>query len=158
MVGITMKVLCAMMACMFLSISYTEAALACPAVASFFAPCIKYLITSGGPIPPSCCNGLKELNNVAKTTPDRQTACGCIINFYKSSPNINNDNAAGLAGKCGVNIAYTNPTTDCTKAGPENLNAQCEHLKNMPPAVSSAACSLCRLVKPPNQKKKLKPN
>nr|GEW45854.1 hypothetical protein [Tanacetum cinerariifolium] len=47
-------------------------------------------------------------------TPDRQQACNCLMNFYKSSP-INHDNGVGLSGKFGLSITYTSPTTNCTK-------------------------------------------
>ena len=114
-VATLMKVLCVIVACMVSSMPYTEAALPCPAVSSFFAPCVKYLITTDGVVTPSCCDGLKKLSNAAPTTADRQQACNCLLTFYKSSSAINQDKAVGLSGKCGLSITYTSPTTDCTK-------------------------------------------
>ncbi|PWA94728.1 non-specific lipid-transfer protein [Artemisia annua] len=139
MVATLMKVLCVIVACMVVSMPYMEAAIPCPAVSSFFAPCVKYLITSGGAVPPTCCDGLKKLSNAATTTPDRQQACNCLLNFYKSSSSINQDNAVGLSGKCGLSITYTSPTTDCANSLHGGVDAIYGGCYSMPycPAVSS---------------------
>ncbi|KAM0006269.1 Non-specific lipid-transfer protein [Helianthus debilis subsp. tardiflorus] len=69
-----------------------------------------------GAVPPACCSGVKSLNSAAKTTPDRQTACGCLKSAYSSNSGINAGNAASLPGKCGVSIPYKiSPGTDCSK-------------------------------------------
>ncbi|GKC84134.1 non-specific lipid-transfer protein-like protein [Tanacetum coccineum] len=116
MAGMMMKVLCVMVACMVLSAPYTEAAISCGQVTASLAPCIQYLRGPGGAVPPGCCNGVKGLNNAAKSTPDRKTACGCLKNAYGSIPGIKPANAAGLPGKCGVSIPYKiSPNTDCSK-------------------------------------------
>ncbi|KAG5552826.1 hypothetical protein RHGRI_010810 [Rhododendron griersonianum] len=73
--------------CMVVAAPHVEAAISCGQVVSSLSPCISYLRSSGGAVPAPCCNGVKSLNNVAKTTPDRQTACKCI----KSA-------AAGISG------------------------------------------------------------
>uniref|UniRef100_A0A251UI74 Non-specific lipid-transfer protein n=1 Tax=Helianthus annuus TaxID=4232 RepID=A0A251UI74_HELAN len=68
-----------------------------------------------GPVPPACCGGVKGLNNAAKLTPDRQTACGCLKSVYASNSGINLGFASDLPGKCGVNIPYKiSPSTDCS--------------------------------------------
>ncbi|XP_076887049.1 non-specific lipid-transfer protein-like [Bidens hawaiensis] len=110
MAKIAMMVLCAVV----VVAPYAEA-LSCGQVSSSLAPCIGYL-TKGGVVPPGCCNGVKSLNNAAKTTPDRQAACNCLKSAYGSINGIKAANAAGLPGKCGVSIPYKiSPSTDCSK-------------------------------------------
>nr|AVN68376.1 lipid transfer protein 2 [Artemisia annua] len=114
MASMTMRVLCVIAACMVVVAPYAEA-LSCSEVTSKLAPCFNYL-KSGGKVPPACCDGVKGLNSAAKTTPDRKTACTCMKSAYKSYNGINADNAAGLPGKCGVNIPYKiSLSTDCNK-------------------------------------------
>ncbi|KAJ0478317.1 putative plant lipid transfer protein/Par allergen [Helianthus annuus] len=114
MAKMAMMVLCAVVTCMVVVAPYAEA-LSCGQVSSSLAPCIGYL-TKGGAVPPACCNGVKGLNNAAKTTPDRQAACGCLKSAYNSISGINAGNAASLPGKCGVSIPYKiSPGTDCSK-------------------------------------------
>ncbi|XP_071698942.1 non-specific lipid-transfer protein Lac s 1-like [Rutidosis leptorrhynchoides] len=101
------------MACMFVSTSYTEAALRCIDISNVFSWCMEY-VKARAPLSPDCCEHLKALNNEAKTTEDRQQICKCIRIDYGQSLKIKNDIAAGLDGKCGVNLG-TNPSTDCNK-------------------------------------------
>ncbi|MBO8589692.1 non-specific lipid-transfer protein [Staphylococcus aureus] len=106
---------CMTFASMLLVAPLAEAAISCGTVTSSLAPCIPYL-RSGGALPPACCKGVSSLNSSAKTTPDRQTACGCLKNAYNSIKGIQPALAAGLPGKCGVSIPYKiSPTTDCSK-------------------------------------------
>ena len=115
MAGMMMKALCVMVAFMVLSAPYTEATISCGQVVTNLAPCLGYL-RSGGQIPGPCCNGVKSLNAAAKSTPDRKAACGCLKSAYSANPGLNAANAAGLPGKCGVNIPYKiSPNTDCSK-------------------------------------------
>ncbi|GKC28202.1 RNA-directed DNA polymerase, eukaryota, partial [Tanacetum coccineum] len=100
-------------ACMLVAAPCAEA-ISCGQVVSSLAPCLSYL-QKGGPVPPACCSGVKALNNAAKSTPDRQTACTCLKNAYSANSGISSSNAAGLPGKCGVSIPYKiSPGTDCT--------------------------------------------
>ncbi|KAM0067739.1 putative plant non-specific lipid-transfer protein/Par allergen [Helianthus debilis subsp. tardiflorus] len=107
-------VLCLIMACMVVVAPYAEA-ISCVQVVSALAPCFGYL-TKGGPVPPACCGGVRGLNNAAKTTPDRQTTCGCLKSVYASNSGINLGFASSLPGKCGVNVPFKiSPSTDCAK-------------------------------------------
>ena len=107
--------ICMTFASMLLVAPLAEAAISCGTVTSYLAPCIPYL-RSGGNLPTACCNGVSSLNKMASTTPDRQTACGCLKNAYNSISGIKPALAAGLPGKCGVSIPYKiSPTTDCSK-------------------------------------------
>ncbi|XP_074313775.1 non-specific lipid-transfer protein 1-like [Silene latifolia] len=96
---------------------WTDGALTCGAVAQSLVPCLNYFRGGGiGSVPPGCCNGIRSLNNNARTTPDRQTVCGCLKEAANSLRNINIGLAASIPPKCGVNIPYKlDPATDCSK-------------------------------------------
>ncbi|KAI3511553.1 hypothetical protein L1887_18708 [Cichorium endivia] len=109
-----MMVLCVVLACMVVAAPYAEA-ISCGQVFSSLGPCLGYL-TNGGAVPQGCCSGVAALNNAATSTPDRQTACGCLKSAYAANSGIKPSNAASLPSKCGVNIPYKiSPDTDCTK-------------------------------------------
>ncbi|XP_076887819.1 non-specific lipid-transfer protein-like [Bidens hawaiensis] len=108
------KVMCLVLVCMVVGVPCTEA-ITCGQVVSALVPCLGYL-TKGGAVPPACCAGVRGLNNAAKSTPDRQTACGCLKGVYASNSGINLGFAGSLPGKCGVNVPYKiSPSTDCSK-------------------------------------------
>lgn len=111
------KVACVVvLMCMVVAAPHVEAAISCGQVVSSLSPCISYLRSSGGAVPAPCCNGVKSLNNVAKTTPDRQTACKCIKSAAVGISGINYGLVSSLPGKCGVNLPYQiSPSTDCSK-------------------------------------------
>ncbi len=90
-------------------------ALTCGQVASSVRPCLTYL-RGGGPLTPPCCNGVRGLNSLAKTTADRQQACNCLKSLANNTTNLLPPRAAGLPGKCGVSVGYPISTsTDCSK-------------------------------------------
>nr|ADR66950.1 non-specific lipid transfer protein [Prunus sargentii]ADR66951.1 non-specific lipid transfer protein [Prunus sargentii]ADR66952.1 non-specific lipid transfer protein [Prunus sargentii] len=98
--------------CMVVSVPIAQA-ITCGQVSSNLAPCIPY-VRGGGAVPPACCNGIRNVNNLARTTPDRQAACNCLKQLSASVPGVNPNNAAVLPGKCGVNIPYKiSPSTNC---------------------------------------------
>ncbi|KAD5960833.1 hypothetical protein R6Q59_013890 [Mikania micrantha] len=108
------SVICLVLACMVVMAPCAEA-ITCGQVVSSLAPCLGYL-TKGGNVPPACCGSVRGLNDAAKTTPDRQTACGCLKGAYASNSGINLLYASSLPGKCGVNVGYKiSPSTDCSK-------------------------------------------
>ncbi|XP_058075335.1 non-specific lipid-transfer protein 1-like [Magnolia sinica] len=106
---------CLVLAFALITSPHAEAAITCGQVVGALSPCISYLRT-GGALPPACCKGIQTLNNSAKTTADRQAACGCIKSASAGISGLNYGLAAGLPGKCGVSIPYKiAPSTDCTK-------------------------------------------
>ncbi|XP_030466790.2 non-specific lipid-transfer protein 1-like [Syzygium oleosum] len=89
------------------------AAVTCSQVTTTLAPCIGYL-RGAAPLPDTCCSGVKSLNGAAQTTADRQAACRCLQSAAGSIPGIDFNLAAGLPGKCGVNVPYKiSPSTNC---------------------------------------------
>lgn len=109
------KLLSALVLCMLVTGPLSVQAMTCGQVTSSLATCIGYL-RGGGILTPSCCNGVRSLNNAARTTPDRQAACKCLKSAAGSVSGLNLGNAAGLPKACGVNIPYKiSPSTDCSK-------------------------------------------
>ncbi|CAA7032221.1 unnamed protein product [Microthlaspi erraticum] len=91
-------------------VASVDAAISCGTVVSKLAPCGGYLSKGGAP-PKPCCDGVKSLNSMAQTTPDRQAACNCLKSAAKG---INPSLASGLPGKCGVSIPYPiSMSTNC---------------------------------------------
>ncbi|KAI3956596.1 hypothetical protein MKW92_034325 [Papaver armeniacum] len=109
------KLACVVLAFMVVAAPYAaEGAITCPTVTQKMAPCLGYLL--GGAVSPNCCPNVVSLLGMAKSTPDRQAACGCLKTAAKAMPNLNMAKAAALPGLCKVNIPYKiSPTTDCSK-------------------------------------------
>nr|GMD43265.1 non-specific lipid-transfer protein 1-like [Ipomoea batatas] len=101
--------------CMVVVAPHAEAAINCGTVAGSLGGCFNY-ITGKGQLTPGCCAGVKKLAAAAKTTADRQTACGCLKSLAGKLPGLKPNLAAGIPGKCGVNVGYPISTsTDCSK-------------------------------------------
>ncbi|PIN00306.1 hypothetical protein CDL12_27191 [Handroanthus impetiginosus] len=91
-----------------------EAAISCGTVVSYLNPCLPYMTDKGSL--GGCCNGVKGLYEVAKTTPDKQSVCNCLKSLAGSYFDVNLDKVARLPSQCGVNIPYKiSPSTDCAK-------------------------------------------
>ncbi|KAL9255008.1 Non-specific lipid-transfer protein-like protein [Drosera capensis] len=107
------KLACIVMICMVLSTHHADA-ITCNDVVRSLLPCLGYL-RSGGAVPGSCCNGVRSLNSAARTTTDRQAACGCIkqaANAFR----LGYGYASSLPGKCDVSIPYQiGPNVDCSR-------------------------------------------
>ncbi|CDY68529.1 non-specific lipid-transfer protein D [Brassica rapa] len=110
-----MKLACLVLACMIVAGPITSnAALSCGTVSGYVAPCIGYLAQGAPALPRACCSGVTSLNNLARTTPDRQQACRCLVGAANAFPTLNAARAAGLPKACGVNIPYKiSKTTNC---------------------------------------------
>lgn len=94
---------------------HAEASISCGQVVSSLSPCIGYVKSAGGVVPPACCSGIKSLNSKANTTPDRQTACNCIKSAAGNISGVNLGLASALPSKCGVDLPYKiSPSIDCS--------------------------------------------
>ncbi|KAH7514748.1 hypothetical protein FEM48_Zijuj11G0123500 [Ziziphus jujuba var. spinosa] len=102
--AVGLKVACIVVMCMVMGAPLAQA-ITCGQVASSVAPCINYLKT-GGPVPPPCCNGVRTLNNAAKTTPDRQATCNCLISAAKGIPGLKPNLVSGLPTACGHQVKW----------------------------------------------------
>ncbi|KFK34403.1 hypothetical protein AALP_AA5G140600 [Arabis alpina] len=83
----------------------TESHIACGTVTSTLAQCITYL-TNSGPLPSGCCVGVKSLNQLAQTTPDRRQVCECLKLAAKDINGLNIGLVATLPTTCGVSVPY----------------------------------------------------
>ncbi|CAL0306283.1 unnamed protein product [Lupinus luteus] len=111
--GSILKLACAVLMCMVVVSAPLAEAITCGQVTVNLAQCLNYL-RSGGAVSPACCGGIKNILNLARTTPDRRTACNCLKAAAANTPGLNPSNAASLPGKCGVNIPYKISTsTNC---------------------------------------------
>ncbi|XP_061370729.1 non-specific lipid-transfer protein 1-like [Gastrolobium bilobum] len=114
--SMVIKVACLAMMCIVLGVTLTHAVPTCGQVTSTVTPCVSYLIGSGSAVPAPCCNGVRTLNNQAKTTPDRQAVCRCLKPIAKNIGGLNPEKLASLPGKCGVNFPYKiTASIDCNK-------------------------------------------
>ncbi|CAK9144473.1 unnamed protein product [Ilex paraguariensis] len=115
MTMLVMKLAVVVVMCMVMVAPYAEGAITCPKVRRDLIPCLNYL-RNGGSVPRSCCNGVRSLNNAARTTADRQRACRCLQAAAKGVPAVNLGYAASIPAKCSLNIPYKiSPSTDCSK-------------------------------------------
>ena len=94
----------------------SEAAITCGQVSSAISPCLSYARGQGSAPSAGCCSGVKSLNNAARSTADKRTACNCLKNAARGISGLNAGNAASIPSKCGVNVPYTISTsTDCSR-------------------------------------------
>lgn len=104
------------MVCMVWCVPVTHGSVTCIMVETKLAPCVAYVMGSGGAVPQACCNGIKSLNNQANNKSDRQAVCKCIKSAAKNIHGINFDTLADLPKQCGVNLPYNlSPSIDCDK-------------------------------------------
>ncbi|KAJ3704505.1 hypothetical protein LUZ61_008210 [Rhynchospora tenuis] len=90
------------------------AAVSCDQVRSAIAPCLSYVSTNRGNPSDRCCEGVRNLNELAATPEDRRAVCTCLKNIVAGTP-LNDDAVANLPAKCGVQLPYTiSPSTDCS--------------------------------------------
>ncbi|KRH76084.1 hypothetical protein GLYMA_01G130100v4 [Glycine max] len=83
-----------------------DARINCGRVAAVVSPCLGYLRRGGRP-QARCCNGVRNLHALAKTTADHRTACNCLKTFARGlGRGVNANNVATLPRKCRVNIPY----------------------------------------------------
>lgn len=114
MASLRVTIVVAIMCMVVASAPIAEAA-TCGQLIDSLIPCITYL--QGGPGPSAaCCGGVKKLNAAANTGPARKAACNCLKNAAGTIARLNNNQAAALPGKCGVNIPYKFSTsTNCNR-------------------------------------------
>ena len=91
-------------------------AITCSQVASAVSPCIAYAKSGAGSPPANCCAGVRNLNSLAKSTPDRQATCNCLKNLANSVSGVKPGVVGSLPGKCGVSVPFPiSASTDCSK-------------------------------------------
>jgi hypothetical protein len=93
--------------CLVLSISLANASLSCNEMIETTTPCIGYLQNPGpSSVPEPCCNGVRNVNDAAKTTNERRDACRCLKPVVNAIAGIKEDALTALPGNCGVNLPF----------------------------------------------------
>ncbi|KAK7287097.1 hypothetical protein RIF29_00135 [Crotalaria pallida] len=95
-----------------------QAVVTCGQVIGNLAPCVSYIRNGGRYVPQQCCNGIRTLSGLARSTADRQSVCNCIKNSVRGIPftSFNLNLANGIAQRCGVSTNYKlNPSIDCSR-------------------------------------------
>ena len=101
------KISCLSMICLVLGIPLANAAMTCNDVTDTLYPCAGYATTPGDDPPPAgCCGGLKDINDKATTTPERQSVCECLKTNVLRIPGVNPGTVAALPKKCDVPLPY----------------------------------------------------
>ncbi|XP_072954698.1 non-specific lipid-transfer protein 1-like [Typha angustifolia] len=91
-------------------------AITCSQAVSAISPCIAYARSGVGAPSATCCAGVRSLNALAKTTPDRQTACNCLKKLAGSVKGVKPGAVTGIPSKCRVSVPFPISTsTDCSK-------------------------------------------
>ncbi|KAM0827138.1 hypothetical protein ACQ4PT_068391 [Festuca glaucescens] len=105
-----------MAAAVLLMFAGEASALTCGQVDSTLAPCVGYATGREKTLSPRCCNGVRSLNGLARSTPDRKMACGCLKKLAGSIKAIDMGKVSGVPGKCGVSVPFPIAlSTDCNK-------------------------------------------
>ncbi|CAA6654628.1 unnamed protein product [Spirodela intermedia] len=113
--NISLMVVAAVLVCLLVAAPAT-AAVTCGQVAISVSGCLSY-IRGQAPLTNTCCDGVRRLNIIAATTPDRQATCNCLKVFSGGMGNsLNPTLVSGLPARCGVRVPYPISTkTDCSK-------------------------------------------
>lgn len=91
------------------------APISCGTVVQSMSPCITYL-SGRMDLTAACCGGVRDLNAIAQTTPDRQQTCKCLQAVAKKIPGFNQTRASDLPGKCRVSFPFPiSISTNCDK-------------------------------------------
>ncbi|GMI96023.1 ARABIDOPSIS THALIANA LIPID TRANSFER PROTEIN 1, lipid transfer protein 1, LIPID TRANSFER PROTEIN 1 [Hibiscus trionum] len=113
----SLKLVCGLVLFMLVVEPMATTAFSCGDVVSQTVGCIGYLQNRGGNRPPSgCCNGIRNVIRLARTTRDRQTVCRCLQTAARAFSGINYRLVGGLPAKCGVRIPFKiSPSTNCNR-------------------------------------------
>ncbi|GAB4833155.1 hypothetical protein Ancab_031400 [Ancistrocladus abbreviatus] len=98
-----LKLTCVMLAFIMVASPYAEA-ITCSQVYPKIEPCRSYLVDGGRPST-ACCNGVRELNALAKPGQARREACECLKTAAEAF-DFKHTNAERLPGLCRVNLGF----------------------------------------------------
>lgn len=90
----------------------------CDDVTNYLKPCMDYLLSGISVISQTgeCCTGIKNLNEVAKSSEDQQSVCNCLKEVARKAPSYMVKRAAVLPTKCGIQLPYQiSPSTNCAR-------------------------------------------
>ncbi|KAA8516171.1 hypothetical protein F0562_019350 [Nyssa sinensis] len=98
------------------------AAPSCPIVVVELRPCLAFIKSSGVPSK-DCCEGVKKINDLGKTKPDRVAICNCIKNALSIVGPYDPSRIPLIPEKCGVpiNLPPIDQKFDCSKVSLEGV-------------------------------------
>ncbi|KAG5248338.1 hypothetical protein OIU77_020479 [Salix suchowensis] len=101
------KLISTLLLCMVVTapVLHIEASIQCHTVTVALATCLGYLTRGGRSVPSSCCKGVINVKNAARTTKDRRETCGCLKRAARQY-RVNFKFAAALPAVCKVHIPY----------------------------------------------------
>lgn len=95
--------------------SEASSSLTCDDVETNLVSCLSY-VNGGGKVPSSCCIGVKNLLNLAKTRNDRRIACSCVKSLAVKATNDQLKRAQTIPKSCGLIIPFAiSRDVDCSK-------------------------------------------
>ncbi|KAL9272936.1 Non-specific lipid-transfer protein-like protein [Drosera capensis] len=95
----------------------TGAVITCTQVIGILFPCEAYLKSGVETTMRQCCDGIRILNILDKSKPDRQVVCSCLKSIARAA-GLNYAYTKGLSDKCGLSVGYrVDPSTDCARSG-----------------------------------------
>lgn len=113
---ILIKITCLAMICLVLGIPLVNAGQTCGQIKGSLLPCLGYLMHPGPTIPVVCCDGVRTVNDQAKTLPERKDDCECLKSTLISIPGLDPNAVQGLPDKCGVKLPFPiGVNMDCSK-------------------------------------------
>ncbi|XP_058098965.1 non-specific lipid-transfer protein A-like [Magnolia sinica] len=90
-------------------------AVACGDVTKAVAPCVPFLTGSEQKPASGCCDGVKQLKNLAPTPEDRRAACACIKTASAKYKDLKPDAVSSLPTHCGVSLPFpVSKDIDCS--------------------------------------------
>ncbi|CAI8612931.1 unnamed protein product [Vicia faba] len=106
--------------CLVLGIPLANAAQTCGEIQTSLSPCLRYLTDQEPTVPVTCCNGVRTVNDQARTLPERKDACECIKSTLTIIPGLDLNAVQGLPNKCSVKPVFPiGADVDCSKIGVE---------------------------------------
>ncbi|XP_058752605.1 non-specific lipid-transfer protein 1-like [Vicia villosa] len=116
--SILIKFTCLVTICLVLGIPLANAGQTCSQIKDSLLPCLVYLKHPGPAVLVVCCNGLRTVNDQAKTLHERKDACECLKSTLISIPGLDPNAVQGLPDKCGVKLPFPiSANMDCSKLG-----------------------------------------
>jgi hypothetical protein len=80
------------------------------------SPCLAYAMGRASAPSAGYCSGVRNLKSRASSTADLQATCSCLKSMASRLGGVSMGNAAGIPGKCSVNIGMPiSPSVDCSK-------------------------------------------
>ncbi|XP_078436603.1 non-specific lipid-transfer protein 1-like [Wolffia australiana] len=110
-----MKLLAVVAVALVLLAPAVKAAVTCSQVYGQLGPCMSVVLYGTQPSP-DCCGGVKNILDVAQTTADRRSVCGCLKNAAQGISSSAIAAAAAIPRLCHIAMPYQiDPNVNCDR-------------------------------------------